>query len=149
MEEIKNGTESVNQEERTFTQEEVNRIIQKRLQGYDEIKAKAQKFDEMEEANKTELQKAMGESAKYKAELEALQQANTVRDIRQSVAEKNGIPASLLNGSTEEECETQAKAILEFANKPAPYPSVQDGGEVQKPMKKSAVDQFTDWFNAQ
>ena len=58
MEEHKN-------EEKTFTQAELNAIVQKRLgeekakyENYEELKAKALKFDELEEQNKSELQKA-------------------------------------------------------------------------------------------
>ena len=61
---------------RTFTQEEVNAIVGKRLaeekgkySDYEEIKAKAAKFDEAEEANKSELQKAMERANNLEAEL--------------------------------------------------------------------------------
>ena len=59
-------SETVNQEtaSKTFTQEEVNAIVADRLdrerkkyEGFDELKEKATKFDEMEEAQKSELQK--------------------------------------------------------------------------------------------
>lgn len=49
--------------DRTFTQADVDRIVQDRLArvkaptDYDELKAKAARLDEIEEANKTELQK--------------------------------------------------------------------------------------------
>lgn len=62
-----NGTaaETQENEQRTFTQAEMNAIIQDRLTrergkyaDYEALKAKAAKFDEAEEAGKTELQKA-------------------------------------------------------------------------------------------
>ncbi len=56
-----------NQEERTFTQDEMNAIIADRLSrekskyaDYDELKKKALAFDEGEEASKTELQNFLG-----------------------------------------------------------------------------------------
>ena len=64
-----NGTaaETQENEQRTFTQTEMNAIIQDRLTrergkyaDYEALKAKAAKFDAAEEAGKTELQKAQG-----------------------------------------------------------------------------------------
>lgn len=57
-----NGTVTETQESRTFTQEEVNAIIAERIKresakhaDYATLQEKASKFDEMEEANKSEL----------------------------------------------------------------------------------------------
>ena len=64
--------ETVNQEvteatERTFTQAEVDAIVGDRLKrdrakysDYDDLKAKAAKFDELEEANKSEFTDGAG-----------------------------------------------------------------------------------------
>ena len=60
-------------------------------------------------------------------ELDGLKAANAVRDVREKVATETGVPASLLTGTTEEECKTQAQGILEFS-KPGKYPSVKDAG---------------------
>lgn len=56
--------------DKTFTQAELDRIVQDRLArqksqfaDYDDIKARAAKFDELEEQNKTELQKAQDRAA--------------------------------------------------------------------------------------
>ena len=52
-----------NQEEHTFTQDEMNAIIADRLSretDYDELKKKALAFDEAEEASKTEQQNFRG-----------------------------------------------------------------------------------------
>lgn len=146
--------ETVNQEvtEKTFTQEEVDAIVGDRLKrergkyaDYDAMKEKAEKFDALEEQNKSELQKAVERADTLQAELEALKSANSVRDIRQKVADSTGVPVSLLTGSTEEDCETQAKAIIEFSH-PSGYPSVRDGGEVTKRVGKlSTRDQFAEW----
>lgn len=146
--------ETVNQEvaEKTFTQEEVDAIVGDRLKrergkyaDYDAMKEKAEKFDALVEQNKSELQKAVERADSLQAELEALKSANSVRDIRQRVADNTGVPVSLLTGTTEEDCETQAKAILEFSH-PSGYPSVRDGGEVTKRVGKlSTRDQFAEW----
>ncbi|MCR5848184.1 MAG: phage capsid protein, partial [Lachnospiraceae bacterium] len=58
-------TQSAEGEQKTFTQEEVNSIVAERLgrdrqkyADYDSLKQKAEEFDRLQEANKTELQKA-------------------------------------------------------------------------------------------
>ena len=152
--------ETVNQEnqateERTFTQAEVDAIVGERLKrdrtkyaDYDALKAKADKFDAMEEQNKTDLQKATERADSLQAELDNIKNANKIRDIRSKVAEETGVPANLLTGETEEDCKEQAQAILGFA-KPAGYPNVRDGGEVNKVGKPTTRQQFADWFNQQ
>ena len=149
--------ETVNQEinqetEKTFTQAEVDAIIGDRLKrdraryaDYDTLKEKAEKFDQMEEASKSELQKAVERGDALQKELDAMKSANAIRDIRAKVSEDTGVPASLLTATTEEDCREQAKTILEFAN--PKYPSVRDGGELQNPVtNKKTRDQFNDWL---
>lgn len=138
--------------ERTFTQADVDRIVTKRLSDfadYDELKAKAAKFDEAEEANKSELQKAIDKANDLQARLDDLQQRDTVRQMRDEVSAETGIPASLLTANTKEECEAQAKAIADYKAQPAPsaYPKVKDGGDPQMNAQKSTRDQFADWLN--
>ena len=141
-------------EVKTFTEEDVNRIVTDRLhrerQKYegidiDALKEKAAKFDEMEEANKSELQKANDKANALKSELESLKKANAVRDIRDKVAKETGVPFNLLTASTEEECQEQAKSILEF--KQNTFPTIRDGGEVQNVVKRTTRDEFADWAN--
>lgn len=61
-----NTVETTQQEERTFTQAEMNAIIQERVArergkyaDYDDLKAKAAQYDEAQEASKSDLQKAV------------------------------------------------------------------------------------------
>lgn len=133
--------------EKTFTQDDVNRIVANRVAkyaDYDELKQKAAAYDKAQEEGKSELRKATELAAAYKTELDQLKAENTVRDIRTEVGTAKGVPASLLTGSTKEECEKQADAILSFA-KPKTYPSVRDGGEQIVDQKKSTSDSFADW----
>lgn len=136
---------------RTFTQDEVNAIVGKRLaeekgkySDYEDLKAKAAKYDEVEEANKSELQKVTERAAALENELNSMKEAETVRNIRESVAKETGIPAHLLTGSTKEECETQAAAIADYA-KPTPYPAVKDAGEINNVGKQTTRQQFAEW----
>lgn len=140
----------------TFTQEDVNRIVADRVArerakyaDYDAIREKAAKFDEAEEASKTELQKATERADKLQAELDSYQKAEKVRSIHEEVEKATGVPAHLLTGETKEDCEAQAKAIMSFA-KPEAFPTVPDGGEVTNTGHTgSARDQFADWAKEQ
>ena len=112
-----NSQEEVTQE-KTFSQAELDAVVKDRLKrerekyaDFDALKAKAEKFDELEAANKSELEKANEEVEKLKKELTEIKTAETVREIRESVAKETGIPAHLLTGKTEEECKAQASAI--------------------------------------
>ena len=145
------GTAAVPQAERTFTQAEMNAIIADRLSrertkyaDYDDLKAKAAKYDEVEEAGKTELQKAQSRADALQKEVDAYKQANTLREVRQKVAQQTGVPETLLTADTEEACTAQAQAILAFA-KPAGYPAVPDGGEPTHPSTGSTREQFAEW----
>ena len=140
--------------DKTFTQADVDRIVTNRLakySDYETLKAKAEKFDEAEEANKSELQKALDKANNLQTELDSLRKENEVRAVRDEVSQTTGVPSSLLTGNTKEECEAQAKAIAEYKAQtaPAPYPVVRDGGDPQLNVKKSTRDQFADWLNAQ
>lgn len=147
-------TPSVGQEtpeQQTFTQDDVNRIVAKRVAkyaDYDELKQKAAKFDEQVEAGKSELQKATEKASSLQAELDALKQAESIRVMREEVADAKGIPARLLTGTTTEECEAQAADLLAWAEKTGSgYPKVPDGGD---PLStKPAREQFAEWLNSQ
>lgn len=157
MEEIK---ETVNQEnateEKSFTQAEVDAIVSERLkrerskyEGFDELKAKAEKFDKIEEASKTELQKATERAQTLEAELNKMKHEESIRIIKDTVASETGVPASLLTGEDEESCRKQADAIKSFANANGSYPTVKDGGEVTHTTKLSTKQQFADWLEKQ
>lgn len=106
------------------SQDALDRIVSQRIArernrfaDYDDLKAKAAKFDEVQEASKTAEQKAAERLAaleKENADLKASQ-------LRSDVAVEKGLPAKLakfLQGSTREELEASAAELLEL-NKPA------------------------------
>lgn len=143
--------ENAEMQTRTFTQEEVNAIVGKRLaeekgkySDYEEIKAKAAKFDEAEEANKSELQKAMERANNLEAELNGLKKSEEIRQTREKIATETGIPAHLLTGDTEEACKAQAEAIKAFAT--PNYPKVKDSGEVPKTVSGNAKADFAEYM---
>lgn len=149
-----NKTTTQETENKTFTQDELNAIVNDRLgrekakyADYADLKAKAEKFDKLEEASKSELQKATEKATALQSELDALKKQSELRDIREKVAKKTGVTASLLTGDSEEACEAQAKAILEFAGAQKGYPAVKDGGEAGGNINGSTRQQFAEWFN--
>ena len=146
--------ETESKPERTFTQAEVDKIVEGRLykerqrySDYDDLKAKATKYDEAEEASKTELQKAQDKIADYEKRNNDLVKTHELSEIRARVSKETGVPTELLTADTEEACVNQAKAILAFA-KPNSYPSVKDAGEVRKVTSGKTRDQFKDWFES-
>lgn len=151
---VNQETNTAEQQERTFTQAELNAIVADRLSrerekyaGFDEFKAKAEKFDAAEEAAKTDLQKAQEQAAQYKAQADALQKEISTRLIRDKVSQETGVPSALLTGETEEECKKQATTLLGWRGEPAKYPNVKDTGETAKVSGGKTRDQFADWFN--
>jgi DNA invertase Pin-like site-specific DNA recombinase len=138
---------------RTFTQDEVNAIVGKRLAeekgkyaDYEDLKAKAAKYDEAEEANKSELQKAMERATNLESELTAIKKENEVRTMRETVSKETGIPSNLLTGDTEEACKAQAEAIKAFAQ-PSGYPKVKDGGEISKTPSGNPKASFAEFMS--
>lgn len=116
------------QEVRTFTQEEVNAVVESRLakerkkyEDYETLKEKAGKYDEQQNAGKSDLQKANERADNLQKQLDALKNANTISQTRAKVSKETGVPAELLTGEDEESCKAQADAILKFA-KPNSYP---------------------------
>lgn len=155
MNETVNQVDTVNEDsERTFTQAELDAIVSDRLKrdrakyaDYDTLKEKADKLDALEEASKTELQKANELAATLRAQLDGIKKENEVRALRDKISAETGVPATLLTEETEEKLAEQAKAILSFA-KPQGYPNVKDAGEVPHRVGKlSTREQFAEWAN--
>lgn len=106
-------------EGKTFTQAELDRIVQDRLAkekakyaDYDELKAKAAKLDEVQAASKTDLEKLT-------EQIEGLKKAQAQADekaLRAEVAMAKGLTAAQakrLAGTSREELEADADEILE------------------------------------
>lgn len=118
--------------EKTFTQAEIDAIIEGRLArekqkyaDYESLKEKAGKYDEFQQQNKSELQKATEKANALQAELDKLKKEDTVRQVREKVSKELSVPTELLSGDDEESCKKQAEAILKFA-KPKSYPGTNE-----------------------
>jgi hypothetical protein len=103
-------------EGKTFTQADIDRIVADRLSreknkysDYDELKAKADKFDEKEAANKSEADRLRDENAKLQKERDE----NAAKALRLEVAGEKGIKSKYVTGSSREEMEAAADEYLE------------------------------------
>lgn len=122
--------------ERTFTQEQVDTIVRERLArakaqvppDYEELRAKAAKYDEAQEAAKSELERANERAARAEAALEEANARMAHAELVARVSRETGVPASLLHGTTEEELSASAAAVSEYveAQRPA-YPRDKGG----------------------
>ena len=134
--------------ERTFTQAELDAIVGDRLKrerakyaDYDEFKAKAAKFDEAEEASKSELQKAVEERDRYKAELEKLAAERERAEKVAKVAAEKGVDAALL-ARMAGDVEENADFLKSQQDSRPKYGAVQDGGEAKAPAAKTEIPQI-------
>jgi len=104
------------------TQEELDELIEGRMarlkraqkSTMEELEAKAAKYDQLEEAGKTELEKAQGQADAAKTELEKLKSKIAQDELRAQVAEDNGVPAKLITGKTLEEMEASVKLLKDY-----------------------------------
>lgn len=105
----------------------------------------AKRLAEIEEANKSEAEKTaerLAAAEKRAAELEA-------KALKAEVAAAKGVPAALLTGSTQEELEAAADALIEFRGEQKQAPSSSALGRVNgQKVKGSTADQFADFMES-
>lgn len=104
---------------------------------------KAKKYDEIEQAKKTEAEKA-AEALNRAAEAEKAAEEAKARlelmEVVQKVSQETKVPAALLKGSTEEELKASAKALLEFAGSAEPsFPGDQGGAGTLPPITQESL----------
>ena len=151
------GTETLTQgesaeQERTFTQAEVDAIVGDRLKreraksaekyaDYGELKRKAAAYDEAAEASKSELEKAVEERDRLKAKLDEIEAEQARADEVAKAADKYGVDAEMLarmSGDVEENAEyLKQKEGGRFVYVP-------DYGEANAKAGKSTAQQFAD-----
>lgn len=97
---------------------------------------KAKQFDELTEAQKSELERANDRAAQAEARAAEVE----LRAVRAEVAAAKGVPAVLLTGSTQEELEASADALLQFRGTKAAAPDFGAGNrgtDAGKPAQMS------------
>ncbi len=134
---------------KTFTQEQVDKIVQERLKrakgekpaDYDELKAKAARLDEIEDAQKTELERITEQATKaqetakdWQAKFEQLQaQRQHELDVR-NAATTYGVDADVLmrmGGDVDE----NAKFLQAKETARPKFGDMHDGGEQAAPTE--------------
>jgi hypothetical protein len=147
------GTEETNEQGTAFepiaSQDALDKIVQTRIArerakfaDYDELKAKADKLAQLEESQKTEAQKAqerLEAAEKRAAELE-------LRSIRAEVAAAKGVPGDLLTGSTQEELEASADALIAFRGEKPGGPVIPTQGTTPVGAAKTTAELFAEAF---
>ena len=129
------------------SQDEFNRIITERVArerakfaGFDDLKTKASEYDKLQEAAKSDLEKANERAEKA----ERLAAEATTKALRSEIAQAKGVPAALLTGSTEDELNASADALIAFrggAPKPPAAPPAEGvQGNVGKPVGVTDID---------
>ncbi len=103
---------------KSFTQEQVDQIVEKRLakergkyRDYDELKAKAAKFDELEAAGKSELDRLKESNAALQKRIDDAAAERQHAEWVSEVAKAKDVPAGLLRGGTKEELEEHANLL--------------------------------------
>lgn len=150
-----NGQSSEAKEFQAITsQEDFDKAIQARIArerakipaDYEDLKAKATEFEKWQESQKTEAQRLQEERDKATADLASERAAR----IRAEVAATKGIPANLLSGSTQEELEASADALIAFRGEVAKGPVIP--GQGRAPETTNAQDPasvFSDFLSNQ
>lgn len=98
------------------------------------LRDKAQKFDDAEQANMTELEqyKTRAEAAeKWKAQRES---QDSAAKLAADIAKEKGVPVGALRGGTREELEAHADELLQHLPKPAAAPSAEGQGNDGEPI---------------
>jgi hypothetical protein len=110
------------------------------------LRPAAARLAEIEEQNKTELQKAADRAAAAETKLAETE----ARVTRAEVASEKGIPANLLSGTTREELEASADALIAFRGEQKKLPDMGGGdrgtdvGADKKPqLTKEDVSKLT------
>jgi predicted nucleic acid-binding Zn-ribbon protein len=135
-----NGPEKGQEEFKPITsQDELNKLIGARINqvksqfaDYDDIKAKAAKVDEAEQASKTELEKAQERIR----DLEQRSSAAERSALAARIASEEGVIPEVVTGDTEEEMRAAAKRVLEWRDsnkRSAPPPKKLASGSSAEP----------------
>lgn len=112
---------------------------------YDDVKAKADRLVEIENAQKTEAQKQADKLDEIQRENAELKSGK----LRAEVAAAKGVPAALLSGSTQAELEAAAEALIAFKGEQQAQ-RLHIPGEGKSPTTTGTpADEFADFLTNQ
>lgn len=164
-----NPTEQTTQtepQERTFTQNDMDAAINERLKNerkrhaeelskfsdYEELKSKAAKLDEIEAANKSEIEKAVEalNAANKRAEDAEAKAAKLEADAAHAalvakVAKEHDVPADLIAGDDEDALVASAQALKAYVEASKPQvPQDKGGGAIPAPETLEQIKAMAD-----
>lgn len=96
---------------------------------------KAKQYDALQEANKSELEKANERAASAEAEVAKYKHRDQISTWANEVSQETGIPANVLRGDTKEELQAHAEALKAVIPQKSAAPVV--NGEGGKPVTGS------------
>jgi len=134
------------------SQEELNRLIAERVrreaakyQDYGDLKKKAQQFDAIAEAQKTELQRAQERAEAAEQRAQKLEMDRQLADWRTQIAQEAGVPAGVLRGTTQEELLAHAAELKALLPDPNARPGAFVAGEGRQAVAaKDPAMEFAD-----
>ena len=136
---------------RNFTQQEVDAIVGERLTrerakfaDYADLKKAAQELTQ----SRADLKTAQDKVNELQKQVDDLNREKTIRDAREKVSAETGVPASLLKGTTEDECKKEAGDLIKWRGKQPNYPESGDGGAVTDFSGGKTRDQFAAFVEA-
>ena len=95
---------------------------------------KAKRFDELEEANKSESEKLLSRAEAAEQKLAEREAKEAIAALVADVAKAKGVPAAILRGATQEELEEHADAYLASIPAIPAAPSSDGLGKVGSPI---------------
>lgn len=104
-----------------------------------QLREKATRFDELEESQKSELERLqdrLAQAEKVAADAEAAR-------LRASIAAKHGVPEALLSGADEAALEQSAQDLLAFKGTTPAAPTSDGQGKQGEPVNNDGVKQVT------
>ena len=136
---------------RTFSQAEVDAIVGERLSrerakfaDYEDLKQAAQELAQ----SKADLKTAKEATEALQRQVDDLNRDIQIRNAREKASAEKGVPASLLKGTTEEECMKEADELIKWRGTLPNYPESRDGGAVSDFSGGKTRDKFAEWAKA-
>lgn len=144
-----NSTSAATGAGQTFTQADLDRVLTERLArerakfaDYGDLKAKATQLDELQESQKTELQKATDRIAALQAE----NQVHKVGEVRRKAAADAGLSpelAEFITAADPEAALEQAKKLAARVKPPEPKDAnLRQGAQGSSPKPKGTPDEW-------
>lgn len=101
---------------------------------------KAKRLDDLEEAQKSELEKLTARAEAAEAKIAEREKADAARSLAEEVAKEKGVSASVLRGSTKEELEAHADSILALLPEKPKAATDGTGGDRGDDIEEEEVD---------